>query len=155
MKRDEFIIQPTSQAIWHHVVKHAHEQSGYQYDEDIENYLVMTLENFLTDSAFATETVALKLLQNTSIDQEASKGDLRAVGDECLLISGLFPERAYKRNVSLGYYIGAGKQAYNTLSHHDGEACHNAALFAALSQHFVGLMDILHLIRKKPMPTDA
>lgn len=148
--KKQFIIQPTSQAAWYHVVKNAHQQSGYQYDDDIENYLVLTLETFLTDQLFASETIALKLLQGLSIDRHLPKADLRAVGDECLLISGLFPERAYKRNVSLNYYIGAGKQAYQTLSHHNHDNLHNAELFASLSKHFVGLMDILHLIRKKP-----
>lgn len=150
MDNHDFIIQPTSQAIWFHVVRHAHEQSGYRYDDDIENYLVITLEKFLTNSEFASDTIAIKLLESLSIDRDTTSNELRHVGDECLLLSGLFPERARKRNVSLSYYIGAGKQAYRTLSHQDNDAYNNPALFAALSEHFVGLMDILHLIRKKP-----
>ncbi|MDF1797454.1 MAG: hypothetical protein P1U63_13040 [Coxiellaceae bacterium] len=151
MKDSHFIIQPTSQAIWHHVVKDAHQQSGYQYNEEVENYLVMTLEKFLTDNQFACETVAIKLLEGLTDDSFAQGDRLRDVGDECLLLSGLFPERALKRNVSLSYYIGAGRQAYKTLSHQSSESFHNPVLFAALSTHFTGLMDILHLIRKKPV----
>ncbi|MDF1654594.1 MAG: hypothetical protein P1U34_05725 [Coxiellaceae bacterium] len=150
MDNKQFIIQPTSQAIWYHVVKDAHQQSGYQYNEEVENYLVITLEKFLTDNEFASEAVAIKLLEGLT-DESFAQGDrLREVGDECLLLSGLFPERALKRNVSLSYYIGAGRQAYQALSHQPSEAFHNPVLFASLSTHFTGLMDILHLIRKKP-----
>ncbi len=150
MQQKRFIIQPTTQAIWYHVVKDAHRESGYQYNEDVENYLVITLEKFLTENEFASETVALRLLDNINLENITQGERLREVGDECLLLSGLFPERALKRNVSLNYYIGAGRQAYKTLSHQSAESFHNPVLFDLLSKHFVGLMDILHLIRKKP-----
>lgn len=150
MDKHPLIIQPTSQAVWYVLVKEAHEQSGYSYPEDLENYLVLTLERFYTQSHFASECIALRLLQSLSQAYTLKSNELREVGDECLMLSGLFPERAKKHHVSLSYYIDAGKLAYQTLADHPTKTPYNTALFAELSMHFVGLMDILHMIRKNP-----
>ncbi len=71
---------------------------------------------------------------------------LRDVGDQCLLYSGLFPGRARRRSVRVGYYVNIGKSAYQSLS-----ACSkysDSTLFALLSDKFVHLMDILQATRE-------
>jgi hypothetical protein len=149
MAKPELIIPTNSQSAWFDLVKNAHAESGYNYSSELENYLVLTLEYFYTNASFTDGSIAIKLLESLQSQSKPPVQQLRQVGDECLLLSGLFPWRAQKHNVSLSYYIGAGKQAYQTLSEQADKPPFNSGLFTELSQHFVGLMDILHLIRRQ------
>ena len=149
MDNQHIIIEPSNHAHWYALVKEAHEQSAYTYNDAMENYLVLTLKKFMTENTLSQETIALRMLE--SLSEQDSEPDLfRTVGDECLVISGLFPERALKRHVSLDYYINTGQAAYQHYSTEPKHHCNDPQLFLALSEHFIGLMDILHLLRKTP-----
>mgnify|MGYP005995642045 FL=1 len=73
--------------------------------------------------------------------------ELRNIGDQCLLLTGLFPERIEQKNLSLESIITVGQQSYLhiALEHHLPRF--NNELFNDLEEHFVGLADILYMMR--------
>jgi hypothetical protein len=75
---------------------------------------------------------------------------LRDVGDQCLLLSGLFPKRAEKQLVKVSYYVNLGRSAYHHLS--DGVHQASADLYRQLAETFVMLMDLLQTIREFNSP---
>ena len=70
------------------------------------------------------------------------------VGDECLLLAGLFPERAARKHVSVDYFVGIGQQAYQLLTHAHFKWLYDQALFAKLSKDFPNLISVLQAMRK-------
>jgi hypothetical protein len=73
-------------------------------------------------------------------------GRLRDVGDHSLLFSGLFPQLAEHRLVSISYFINLGRSAYMQLS--GLLECGWALVYGHLSEAFVVLVDILHAMRE-------
>ena len=144
-----FHLQPTTIAGWQSLVAEAEVKTGYTFEENIENYLVLTLDHYTQQHALTHGTLAIDFLASLQNTTTKSGDQLRQVGDECLLLSGLFPERALKKNVSLHYFIGMGKQAYLALSDARLQHRFDPALYQQLSGDFVGLMDLLNAIRLK------
>jgi len=142
-----FRPEPTTIAEWQGLVAEAEVVTGYEFDENLESYLVLTLDRFTTENGLVSSVIALDFLESTSIIHKRNGLVLRDVGDQCLLLSGLFPERALKKNVSLNYFIGVGQQAYLTLTDIRLKHDFDAELFEQLSHNFVGLMDLLHAMR--------
>ena len=143
-----FKEEPKSvQEQWYILIKQAIAARGYRFDDSIESYLMLTLEHFTRQNNLAHGVIALDLLNSLQLMGRQRSDQLRQVGDECLLLSGLFPERVHKKNVSLDYLIGMGQQAYSILGDHTSTATNNSELFNKLSQHFIGLMDVLHVMR--------
>jgi hypothetical protein len=63
---------------------------------------------------------------------------LRDVGDQCLLVAGVFPHQAERRMVRLSYFVALGQSAYEQLSRFLGRS--TAQLYGELSSTFVSLM---------------
>ncbi len=133
---------------WYSMINEAKETHGYHFDEGLDHYLVLTLDSFLKDTNIKSNILALLYLENIQHESFKTTQNIRYVGDQCLIISGLFPERAQKKNVSLNYYIELGKSSYLKLATASQHLKLDHELFYRLSTHFVGLMDILHLLRK-------
>lgn len=132
---------------WYQLINAAKDHCGYDFADGVDHYLVLTLDAFLRDTDLANNVLALTYLENIREESFESTRNLRLIGDQCLLISGLFPERANKRNVSLGYYVDMGKNSYYKLANASPHLKLNNDLFYELSIHFVGLMDILTALR--------
>ena len=139
--------QPTPDAEWYRLVEQALYQSGYQFDECISHYLVITLNSYSTNSSIAQSVIAIDYLTGVQMQGLRGQQQLRDVGDQCLLLSGLFPERALKKRVSLEYFIHLGQVAYRQLADLEEKLVLDPILFNKLSQNFVGLMDVLHNMR--------
>lgn len=145
----EFKLNESRIADWQRLVIDAELQSGYQFDEELENYLVLTLDHFTTRSRLASGVLAIQLMEAINNDSRAGHHQLRDVGDRCLLLAGLFPERALHKNVSLHYFIAIGRNAYHSIFMRDTTHKHlDPDLFAKLCFHFVGLTDVLHTMRQ-------
>ena len=133
-------------ANWYELLQCAKEQSGYHLKESVEHYLIMTLDSFNAESHDFASNLAIEFME--ALDSSEPK-KLRSVGDKCLLINGVFPEISIKRNVTLSYYAGIGKQAYSSVAQKNTDnssATFNNDLFNDLSIHFVGISDLMHLM---------
>lgn len=144
----QLIVNPTITAEWHALVNEAMSECGLSLDEEMESYLVFTLQRFVTRADLLQRIIGLDYLNGHEAVGEERLVQLREVGDECLLLSGLFPQRAEVRHVPVTYYVDVGQQAYANLSVlYDGKLS-LADLFSSLCKQFVVLMDVLHCVRE-------
>ena len=135
-----------SKFTWRVLFLEAQASCGYKLSQDVESYVVLTLDNFMLDSNFFTPALSTEFLQSLELSGKMLAIKLRYIGDSCLLLSGLFPEQATKKNVNLGYFVNLGKNAYGTLSQKNNNA-YSKGLFIDMCNNFVGVMDILNQMR--------
>lgn len=135
--------QATAPEEWMQLLNEAKTKTGTSFCEHAEHYIITTLHHHTRKTTLADGCIGIDLL---TFQQEHQLHHLRALGDRCLLISGLFPEYIIKRNVSYRYFISIGEAAYAQLvsDHND---TYDPELFQYLSFHFTGLVDLLYAIR--------
>lgn len=131
---------------WYTLVLDAEKALGCKLSEDLEHYLVALLQGFLEKPDVVKSIIALEYLESQHKLGVQQQDQLRAVGDKCLLFSGLFPDVATRRRVSLSYFVELGQQAYYLLSIADHFAL--ADLYHSLELNFVSLMDTLQCMRE-------
>lgn len=141
---NEAVISNGQVAQWQKLVSEAEALNGVSLDEELESYLVFTLMRFTQRPEMAARVMALDYLE--AFHQAGSLGhvQLRDVGDQCLLLAGLFPQRAKRRRVKISYYVDLGRSAYQHLAHNLATM---ATLYTHLASQFVDAMDTLQAIR--------
>jgi len=144
------ILEQTEVAQWHSLIKEAEEQCSCHLDESMESYLVFTLMRFMKDQDLATQAMALEYLRSHNLPKSMRIEHLRDIGDQCLLVSGLYPQRAEKRLVRVSYYVNMGRSAYHHISDNVQQSV--ADLYRQLAETFVTLMDLLQTIREFSSP---
>ncbi len=142
-----FHIESNKSAGWYDLVVEAQKSAGYHFEESLECYLVLTLDLFTTNEKLASSVIAMDFLNALDESGRVLGSKLRDVGDQCLLLSGLFPECALQKNVSLDYFVGIGRNAYGLIANEELSRIPDPELFYKLSYHFIGLMDVLHVMR--------
>ena len=144
------ILEQTEVAQWHSLVKEAEQQCSCQLDESMESYLVFTLMRFMKDQDLATQAMALAYLRSHGLPKSMRIEQLRDIGDQCLLLSGLYPKHAERRLVRVSYYVNIGRSAYHHIS--DNVQKSVAELYRQLAEAFITLMDLLQAIREFSSP---
>ena len=143
------LLQPTSLSQWQALLNEAQVAAAVTLQEDLESYLAFMLMRFCQQPEIAKSALGLEFL--IALDNLSSLHDqkLQEVGDKCLIFSGLFPENAHKRRVSMNYYIELGQTAYGMLSNknHFPEKQRTFELYTSLSHGFVGMRDVLDAMR--------
>jgi len=138
------VLQPTDLAQWHALVSEAQAACECNLEEALESYLVFLLMRFADRPELARKIMALEFLRAQQ-PNAGQAGDLRDVGDQCLLFSGLFPQIAEKRMVRVSYFVNIGRSAYDQLSSLVDRQ--SDRLFSNLAEGFVAIMDVLHAMR--------
>lgn len=138
-------LQPTTTALWHKLVCDAENAINIHLEQELESYLVFLLMRFTRKPAALSNILALEYIRCQTTIGAVRQEQLRDVGDQCLLFSGLFPNIATRRQVKINYYIDLGRGAYLDLS--DCLRHSLANIYAQLSTSFVPLMDVLQAIR--------
>ena len=141
----EIAVEPTRVAEWQALVRSAGEACETTLEEAVEAYVVFMLMRFAEHTGLGRSALALRWLEGMQAPDSRAGGErLRATGDECLLICGLFPQRVRRRAVPFSYYVDLGRGAYHTLARSDRGG---AAPWGALARGFVGLMEVLQAMR--------
>lgn len=135
------LTEDTQTALWHHLVNEAQQRAGHRLDETLESYLVFVLMRHLKDQGLGQEALALEYLHAHADTGTLGRQRLRDTGDHCLLLAGLFPERARRRRVPVTYYIDLGRGAYRDLG--DLLRAGIAEVYAELAEGFENLVDVL------------
>ncbi|MEX1080674.1 MAG: hypothetical protein WD382_11315 [Halofilum sp. (in: g-proteobacteria)] len=136
--------EPTAIAEWHTLVQSAGADCGTRLDEPLEAYLVFMLMRFSTRTHLGRRAMALDYL--AAVQQPGGRPEhLRDTGDECLIVCGLFPQRARRKRVPFSYFVDLGRGAYGTLA--DRGAASEVEPFDALAARFITLMEILQAMR--------
>lgn len=150
MMSKQFILDSSEMSQWHTLVREAEQDYGCQLDEAMQSYLVFTLMRFAKNSQLNSKALALDYLTSHQLHETLRNEQLRDIGDQCLLVSGLYPQSAEKRLVSAGYYVDLGRSAYFHVSTVTQKGI--AELYHQLAERFVLLMDLLQTIRQYSSP---
>lgn len=140
--------QPTAIAEWYELIKEAQSINGQRYGDDLEGYLAFLLLRYLNKPELFSSMLGLEYLQTSEQHGVLKREQLRDIGDKCLLFSGLFPNLAERRRVSISYFVELGRTAYSGVAAEAEKEQNLAKLYDELVMHFVGLMDVLHIIRE-------
>ena len=146
----QFILDSSELSQWHTLVLEAEQDYGCQLNETMQSYLVFTLMRFAKNSQLNAKALALDYLSSHHLPNNLRNEQLRDIGDQCLLVSGLFPQSAEKRLVGAGYYVDLGRSAYHHISTVTQKGI--AELYLQLAESFVLLMDLLQTIRQYSTP---
>ena len=146
----QFILDSSELSQWHTLVSEAEQDYGCQLDEAMQSYLVFTLMRFAKNSQLNAKALALDYLKSHHLSNNLRNERLRDIGDQCLLVSGLYPQSAEKRLVGAGYYVDLGRSAYHHISTVTQKGI--AELYLQLAESFVLLMDLLQTIRQYSTP---
>ncbi len=146
----QFILDSSELSQWHTLVHEAEQDYGCQLDEAMQSYLVFTLMRFAKNQQLNAKALALDYLNSHHLPNSIRSEQLRDIGDQCLLVSGLYPQSAEKRQVGVSYYVDLGRSAYQ----HIGEVTQQgvAELYQQLADSFILLMDLLQTIRQYSAP---
>jgi hypothetical protein len=137
--------EASATALWQKLVKDAEGRAARALGDELESYLVFTLMRHQTHVALAGRVMALEWLESHLAHGRRREQGLRDLGDACLLIAGLYPERA-EHKVSLSYFQDLGRDAYFRLG---DDARHGLAeLFRHLGQAFAELVRVLFEVRR-------
>ena len=137
-----------SMILWHDLVDESLNKTGLQFSDSVHQYLVLTLQHFTKKTELAAVVVATAFLQNVNIETTGNAILLRDVGDQCLLLSGLFPDRAKRKRVSETYFSDLGKHAYYVLSFSNTPWQSSHSLFLQLFDNFSDLVTVLRAMRQ-------
>lgn len=139
------VVEDSALAQWQSLVSDAGRMTDCTLDADLESYLVFTLSRFVAEPAALSRVVAMEFLRAIDRQGRERRDSLRDVGDQCLLICGLFPEQASRRMVQLGYFVDLGRSAYRELA---AMMQHGYAdLYDNLSRGFLHLLEVLFAMR--------
>lgn len=141
----EIITPETATASWQKLVQEAGVHCHQSLDEDLESYLVFLLMRYTGRAELADSVLALRYLEGQLASGQQCIQQLQEVGDQCLLFSGLFPQRSQRRLVRISYYVDMGRASYMQLAERLRQSYAN--LYQRLSEGFVALMDILQAMR--------
>lgn len=141
-----FQFEPTPIAEWRKLVLEGQKNTGFELTESVENYVVITLDAYTTKTELASNVIALDFLKNVHVHSIRNMQILRTVGDHCLILAGLFPDRAKRKNVSAEYFKHVGENAYYILSFSHAQKLDHG-LFYQLFDNFADLIAILKAMR--------
>ncbi|HET6603330.1 MAG TPA: hypothetical protein VFG21_03820 [Xanthomonadaceae bacterium] len=127
--------------LWQRLVRGGAERTGMRLEEDVEAYLVFVLMRYLRDDTLLARAMALDYLAANQAAGQPRMDALRDVGDRCLLIAGLFPQQAQRRQVDPDYFSSLGRGAYETVASLARSAY--AQLFAELTRGFGAMVQVL------------
>ena len=146
----KFILDSSELSQWHSLVLEAEQDYGCQLDEAMQSYLVFTLMRFAKNPRLNSKALALDYLSSHQLSRHLRSEQLRDIGDQCLLVSGLYPQSAEKRQVAVSYYVDLGRSAYHYISTETQQGI--AELYQQLAESFILLMDLLQTIRQYSSP---
>jgi hypothetical protein len=139
------VLHPTDTSQWHALVNEAQASTRLILNENTESYLVFLLMRFTHQSQIMESIVALDFLESMQSVGRIQIERLRDVGDKSLLLCGLFPGMASRRQVGLDYYREMGQAAYLSVSELHDQA--SASLYIDLSTQFIMMQQILQAMR--------
>ncbi len=134
---------------WYRLVMEAEQTSQRYLPEETESYLVFLLMRYLRRPDLVRRVMAMTYLRAMLSSGRVQQARLQDVGDQCLMLAGLFPGQAERRRVRVDYFVELGRGAYFRRA--AGDADPDESVYASLAQSFPDLMRVLRAIRQ-PKP---
>jgi len=153
-------IRTPESAVWHALLTKSQAISSIQLPEAIETYLSCLLIRAMTvapearfnSASFSQretrkDAISHGLESDGSIGQDINDSDaedeLHMIGDECLVLAGLMPERAIREEIPVSYFVNVAIRAYSQLSQEGGDP-----IYHLLADHLIECIDVLHTLRE-------
>lgn len=146
--RDEPLQLGVPLQLWYDLVRDGEDRARTRLPETIESYLVFLLQRHQGDAVLGKRILALDWLGGQERAGRDRADAMRDVGDRCLLIAGMFPRLAERRNVQPSYYAALGQAAYGEVA--VVARAGYAELFALLAQAFEAMLRVLGGLRAPP-----
>lgn len=143
----------TSTELWVELLKEGQEKARITLTELQESHTVFMLQRFVKRTDFGSIPFAFQYLNRVlKLGKIERQQILSDVADACLIMAGLFPERAKQLNVSSSYFMELSQASYQ--EHADlseymrrkGEA----ALYQEVGQNVPKIARVLYASRGKP-----
>lgn len=141
----QLMLEPTATAQWQNLVSEAETACHRHLGVELQSYLVFLLMRFVERPELSCAVLATEYLRSAGSRGHVHVAQLRDVGDQCLLYSGLFPHRAERKLVRVSYFVELGRSAYGEVA--SSLARHGADMYAHLSIAFITLMEVLQTMR--------
>lgn len=130
--------------LWRDVVQAAEARCEVSLPAELESYLISLLTRFTPHTDLARHTMAVEYLQALAEQQRIPRRyALATVGDQCLLLTGIFPGFAARRQINLRYFVDMGRSSYAAI------AATATDIYTLLAQQFVMLMDVLQAVNER------
>lgn len=129
-------------ARWYALISQAEYKTRCQLPMDAEHYLVRVLMRFTEEQEIGYVQVDRPKMSGGKRQKCYEK--LKRLGDQCLLMTGLFPDHQEKYPFPFSHFVETGENAYRELAR--GRDRHG--LFTFLGDNFVLLMDVLQQVRE-------
>lgn len=143
---------PGEISIFDRLVKVGEERSFITLPFPLHNFLVMCLFGHLYDTDIVHEAIAVNYLRSFAMRGEHAGFFLRRAGEAALLLSGFYPERARRMNVSSDYFHNMGQSAYAALATSEVvREPERREFYGTVSEHF-GLLE--RVLRSAYVPSE-
>lgn len=115
--------------LWVDLLKEGQRRARVSLTETEESYTVFMLQRFTRKTDLLALTLALAFLEHEQEPAMQRQDSLWETADTGLLVAGLFPERAKRKNVSVSYFTDMSQICFFELASicdrlkHPGEAC--------------------------------
>ena len=130
-------IHTAESAVWHALMTKSQLVSKIQLPHPIEVYI----SDLVIRTMQARSIQAEQAVESLLFDSE--QNDLHQIGDECLVLAGLMPERAIQEEIPVSYFVNVAYRAYSQLGDDSGER-----IYAALAENLIDCIDVLHTLRE-------
>lgn len=148
----ELIVQYTSTAQWHSLLMDAQQRSRRHLPEDSESYLVFLLMRYLRRPDLVRRVMAIGYLKAMLSAGRLQQERLQEVGDQCLILAGLFPGQAARRRVALQYFVDLGRGAFQRRAQSDLSP--EESLYGDLARQYPDLVTVLGALRTRDSTMD-
>lgn len=133
----------TELILWREAIQAAETRCHVNLAAELESYLVSLLIRFTPHSDLARHVMAVEYLRAMQESQSVRRYALATVGDQCLVITGIFPDFANRRQVNTRYFVELGRSAYANIADTATD------IYTMLAQQFVLLMDVLQAVNER------
>lgn len=108
---------------------------------EVEHHLVGLLYRRLGSAVGRNREQALHFARQLVADTRSQTQDLAAVGEHCLLFSGLFPDHAPRQGMTLASFVQTGQQAWR--DHAARIDPEEARRYRQLADNYIRMLDVL------------
>jgi hypothetical protein len=140
-------LQPTELAHWHALVNEAQLKARHELGETLESYVVYLLMRF-TQQPDISKTILAEDYLTAINSPRTNDGKLQSVGDKCLILSGLFPDRNRQKGLPAEYIPKLGKSAFFALHQQESNNPNPDTVFGQLAHQFETVTRVIDYLRQ-------
>mgnify|MGYP006278498627 CR=1 FL=1 len=118
---------------------------------EVERHLVSLLYRRLGSAVGRNREQAMQFARQLVADTRSERQDLAAVGEHCLLFSGLFPDHAPRHGMTLACFVQTGQQAWR--DHAARVDAEESARYRLLADQYIRMLDVLLAVHEMSQQT--